>query len=268
MAAVTAGWFPDPAGSGQLRYFDGRSWTNHFTPPAQAQPPPVPAGWYPDPGDPKALRYWDGRQWTAQRALFVDDAPAAPAPATEIERVPASPADDFPPAVVVSEKPLSWTREGLEAYGFRGFETFAALPAADVPRAPGVYCVLRDSTAPPVFLQQSPAGHFKGEDPTVSIADLQSQWVDGAQVIYIGKANLGASGTRGLRKRLDEFRAFGAGHPVGHRGGKRIWQLADSSHLLVAWKTTADGAAVPTELELLAAFRQAYGRLPFANMRE
>ena len=60
----------------------------------------------------------------------------------------------------------------------------------------------------------------------------------------------------------------GSRAPVGHRGGKQIWQLADSSHLLVAWKPTADGAAVPTELELLAAFRQAYGRLPFANMRE
>ena len=135
-------------------------------------------------------------------------------------------------------------------------------------REPRVFAASPTSTAPPVFLRQSPAGHFKGEDPTVSITDLQSQWVDGAQVIYIGKANLGASGTRGLRKRPDEFRAFGAGPPVGHRGGKQIWQLADSSHLLVAWKPTADGAAVPTELELLAAFRQVYGRLPFANMRE
>ena len=263
---MTAGWYSDPAGSGQLRYFDGRVWTNHVAPPAPVRSP-VPAGWYSDPGDAQALRYWDGTRWTTQQAQYVNDTPSAPAPATEIRTGPALPDDDAMPPPVVSDGTVSWTREGLQAFGFRGFVTFAALPGVDVPRAPGVYCVLRPSAAAPVFLSHSPAGHFKGEDPTVSIADLQSQWVDGAHVVYIGKANQGATGTRGLRKRLDEYRAFGAGRPVGHRGGKRIWQLADSAELLVAWKTTVDEAATTTELELLAAFRQAYGRLPFANMR-
>lgn len=29
-AAAPAGWHPDPAGSGRLRYYDGRQWTDHF----------------------------------------------------------------------------------------------------------------------------------------------------------------------------------------------------------------------------------------------
>jgi uncharacterized RDD family membrane protein YckC len=33
-----AGWYPDPAGSGGQRYFDGAGWTEHFVPP----PPPMP----------------------------------------------------------------------------------------------------------------------------------------------------------------------------------------------------------------------------------
>jgi hypothetical protein len=28
-----AGWYSDPAGSGQWRYFDGSAWTDHYAPP-------------------------------------------------------------------------------------------------------------------------------------------------------------------------------------------------------------------------------------------
>ncbi|GAB3216998.1 DUF4352 domain-containing protein [Mycolicibacterium hippocampi] len=33
------GWYPDPAGSGQQRYFDGNDWTGQYAPPAPGQPP-------------------------------------------------------------------------------------------------------------------------------------------------------------------------------------------------------------------------------------
>ncbi|WP_458683733.1 hypothetical protein [Prescottella equi] len=46
----------------------------------------------------------------------------------------------------------------LAADGFAGFMQFTALPESDVPRGPGVYVVIRSSTATPVFLKQSPAG--------------------------------------------------------------------------------------------------------------
>ncbi len=57
-----AGWYVDPAGSGQQRYFDGTAWTHHYAP---AQPHrPAPAGWYPDPYGQPRQRYWDGQRWT------------------------------------------------------------------------------------------------------------------------------------------------------------------------------------------------------------
>ena len=62
----SAGWYPDPAGSGGLRYFDGNSWTGYYHPGGgqpQSRPMP-PAGWYPDPAGSGGLRYFDGSNWT------------------------------------------------------------------------------------------------------------------------------------------------------------------------------------------------------------
>jgi hypothetical protein len=154
----------------------------------------------------------------------------------------------------------------VDLSGFTGWVPFSQLPGADVPTGPGVYVVVRPSTEPPNFLDVSPAGHFKGIDPTVAIAELAAQWVPGAGIVYIGKANLGASGKRGLRQRLNEFRKYGAGAPIGHRGGRRIWQLADHAELLVGWRVTDDAEARPTERTLIATFRAHYGARPFANM--
>ena len=155
----------------------------------------------------------------------------------------------------------------IDLSDFTGWVPFAALPDVDVPSGPGVYVVVRPSDEPPRFLNRSPAGHFKDRDPTVPVVELEKLWVAGERVIYIGKANLGRSGRRGLRKRLDEYRRFGAGEPVAHSGGRRIWQLADHATLLVGWKVTSDVDAARTETEMIAAFRSHYGMRPFANAR-
>lgn len=157
--------------------------------------------------------------------------------------------------------------ESIDLAGFDGWVRFAELPVAVVPRGAGVYVVVRPTDEPVRFLETSPAGHFKGRDPTEPVADLSALWVPGARIVYIGKANLGRSGRRGLRRRLDEFRRSGMGEPVAHSGGRRIWQLADHADLLVGWRVTEDSDAARTESEMIAAFRAHYGRYPFANMR-
>lgn len=159
------------------------------------------------------------------------------------------------------------TTEAIDLSGFTGWVSFTALPTADVPTGPGVYVVVRPNDDPPTFLDVSPAGHFKGKDPTVPIAELQALWVPDTRIVYIGKANLGSAGRRGLRKRLDEFRRSGAGEPVGHSGGRRIWQLADHADLLVGWRVTDDTDAARIESEMIAQFRGHHGLRPFANMR-
>lgn len=154
----------------------------------------------------------------------------------------------------------AWTRAGLEAGRLVGWITFHTLTSGltDVPQTGGVYVVIQAAGAEPGFLDSNPRGRFKDRDPTVDPAALEANWVDGAEVVYIGKAD-------NLRRRLRQFAQFGAGKPIGHWGGRLIWQLARSKELLVAWRETP--GEVPKEMEtaMLAEFRAVYSKPPFAN---
>ena len=108
------------------------------------------------------------------------------------------------------------------------------------------------------FSDRSCGGWFKGNDPTVRQDALIANWVDDAEVIYIGKADQ-------LKRRLTQFADFGAGKPIGHWGGRLIWQLANVEALRVAWKETPGRVPVEVEAELIAQFKLAHGKPPFAN---
>ena len=163
---------------------------------------------------------------------------------------------------------MATRRTELEAAGFVGFVRFTDLPASRVPPGPGVYVIVRDGLRAPEFRLTSPAGWFKDKDPTVPDAKLQAAWVEDVEVVYVGKATGGRGGRRGLSKRLEEYRRHGAGEAIGHWGGRYIWQLADSSDLLVAWRETVEEDPGDVEAELIAAFRDRTGSLPFANLNQ
>ncbi len=152
---------------------------------------------------------------------------------------------------------------------FEGFVAVRELEKCDcncVPPLPGVYQVFLPHSEKPRFLDQSPAGRFKGRDPTVSRDILDRHWVDGVRCLYIGKAG-SPRGNTTLRSRIRQFVRFGSGEPVGHWGGRLVWQLRGARDLVVCWRATGREAPVEVERKLLLQFLREYRRLPFANLR-
>ena len=147
-----------------------------------------------------------------------------------------------------------------------GFVPLLSLGSRVAPKLAGIYVVLRESSAAPVFEERSLAGLFKGVDSTVDRSLLQASWVDESEVLYIGKASWGSK-RNGIRRRLSQYRRHGSGKAVGHRGGEFIWQLADSADLLVCWIAVDDSALAQTEADFIASFKAAHGRWPFANRK-
>lgn len=159
--------------------------------------------------------------------------------------------------------------DDIRKSGFKGCKAISALQnsgCCEVPDVPGVYLVVRLNIEPPPFLEASTGGHFKGKDPTVDIGVLESKWVRDVRVLYIGKAG-GPGKVATLRSRLRQCMHFGRGARVGKWGGRYIWQLGDSSDLMICWKPTSNNE-VPrdVEKELIREFGAIYKKLPFANI--
>ena len=154
---------------------------------------------------------------------------------------------------------LGYERATLLQSGFSGFVPFAQLLAGSAaPNESGVYVILYDCGPAVRFVHPSPAGWFKGKDPTCAETELQSNWLPGAPVVYVGKAT-------SLRLRLRQFAKFGAGEAVGHQGGRIIWQLPKLDSLSVAWRVTPDHDPEAIEAALLRHFFSRFGKAPFAN---
>jgi hypothetical protein len=161
-------------------------------------------------------------------------------------------------------------RPSMTAGSFAGFEPVAHLRAsrlAAVPEKRGVYMVVREVVAPPVFLPSNPGGRFKGRDPTVAASVLGAAWVASAKVLYIGKAG-GAASAATLRSRLTQLLDFGAGRPVGHWGGRYLWQVDGINDAVVCWRECPQHEPATIKSGLIADFAAIYGKRPFANLRD
>ncbi|RWA68668.1 hypothetical protein [Mesorhizobium sp.] len=153
---------------------------------------------------------------------------------------------------------MIFTQRALERTGFVGWIPFADVRSSMCPITAGVYVVTCDVEDHITFADKSSGGWFKGRDPSVTPEALAANWVDGAEVVYIGKADV-------LQRRLREFAEFGAGKSVGHWGGRLIWQLANVANLRLGWKETPNEDPGVVEAELIRQFRLNYGKPPFAN---
>lgn len=157
--------------------------------------------------------------------------------------------------------------EYLKQNGFVGFVSITNLTRiiSQVTNDGGVYVILRESDNQPCFLERGTGGFFKGKDPNVSKKELQKNWNDGSSIVYIGKAGHSS----GLRNRLTQLLRFGQGEPVGHWGGRLIWQLSDSSDLIVCWKVIQNKTTDPEDVEkkMILEYKAEIGQFPFANLR-
>ena len=153
-------------------------------------------------------------------------------------------------------------RTELENQGFNQWvPLIEAAELRTLPQLPGVYAVSYAEGYPASWPVTSCGGWHKGRNPAVDPERLRAKWVDGTDIVYVGMTD------RTLAKRIREFARFGKGEPVGHWGGRLIWQLPDPGRLMVGWIALDAGLASWREREMLAEFIGTFGRLPFANLR-
>lgn len=159
------------------------------------------------------------------------------------------------------------TLEDIKDQGFVGFIKVSDLmrDSSRIPDRPGVYMVLYIVSSIPTFIHPGTGGFFKKEDPNKPESFLQQNWVKETVVVYIGKAG-GTGNTTTLSKRLRLYLRFGQGAPVGHKGGRLIWQIRNSGELLFCWKTIISGEPRKAESELIREFVEYYTKKPFANL--
>ncbi len=161
----------------------------------------------------------------------------------------------------------SQTLEDIKDQGFVGFIKVSDLmrDSSKIPDRPGVYMVLYNGLSTPTFINPGTGGFFKNEDPNKPESFLQQNWVKDTVVVYIGKA--GGTGNKAtLSKRLRLYLIFGQRAPVGHKGGRLIWQIKNSGNLLFCWKTIHSGEPRNVESELISEFVEYYTKKPFANL--
>ena len=156
----------------------------------------------------------------------------------------------------------------LRRLGFTGFHSIRALRDDPdlVPDTAGVYVVVHKPQRQPRFLRRSPAGWFKGRDPTIPTAELASRWIQRSCVAYFGRA-CGVHGRSSLRGRITAYVRHGSGKRSAHWGGRSIWQLPPETKLSIAWLPRGPQKAIARERSLLNDFKAEFRALPFANRR-
>jgi len=163
----------------------------------------------------------------------------------------------------------------IKSDGFVGFIKISDLfdDVTIVPDERGVYFILYLDSNPPQFSERGVGGFFKGKNPNVPLQYLESNWVEGSIVIYIGQAGgikAGNWSNQTLQTRIKKYMKFGQGYNIGHYGGRLIWQLGNYKDLVLCWKALQGKIEDPKEVEskLISDFKGIYGKRPFANLQD
>lgn len=120
----------------------------------------------------------------------------------------------------------------------------------NLPKEKGVYAITRDNGNDPCFLEIGTGGFFKDENPNVSIKELLDKWnKSNHTIMYIGRTGYDLKDSDAtLYRRVKDYMRFGSGEKAPHRGGKFIWQLADSKDFDVWYKVSDKPETLESEL--------------------
>jgi len=135
-----------------------------------------------------------------------------------------------------------------------------------LPKQKGVYAITRENEESPHFISVGTGGFYKNIDPNVPIEKLLEKWACSShKIMYIGRANYDDGNIKSkdctvtIQKRVREYMHFGNAKQSPHRGGKYIWQMADSGELDVWYKVCNFPQTL--EGELIEKYH------PFANLK-
>ncbi len=216
------------------------------------------AGAYQDPPQPHG-------RWFIRRVTASDDAPPEPQRRGG-QRASSRPSANRPAHATEGPAHAIDTVEAAEAAGFSGFVSVGECIERGLPRnqpslnQPGVYLICAPPSYLPEFIPPDEARIARNVHFPWTLARLREKWVEGVDVLYVGKSTQ-------LRQRLRTLLRHCQGRSVNHTGGEIIWQLRGYESFLLCWRPTEPPPA-PRNLEtrLIQAFMRAHrGRLPFAN---
>lgn len=131
--------------------------------------------------------------------------------------------------------------------------------------AAGVYLIVYEGKETPQFIIPG-CGPEKYRDREVNtIKDkLEENWIClgfNRNIVYIGESE----SKGGVGARVKEHMKFGNGEEANAYGGRYIWQIKDHDNLLVFWKKSNNPKR--EKKLILKDFKDKYGKLPFANLK-
>lgn len=155
--------------------------------------------------------------------------------------------------------------QDLESEGFEGFAGQIRLVGTFnkvVPVSPGVLlAVWADPSQPPTLREESNPFHMPGKKPRLSLDYLRERWVEDTCVLYIDEA--GPDHTSPNLRQLIRKLLWPTGGPKAARSrGRLIWHMVEVEGLEFCWSSEHTGA------ELIANFKNEFGRAPFANTKD
>lgn len=148
---------------------------------------------------------------------------------------------------------------------FYSIEELYNMKFSCIPEKKGIYIVIKSKEMKIEFSMDTTAiKEYKNKSMIYNIDLLNDKFEQSdKEILYIGKVG----GKRNnLKQRISQYVRYGYGEVNNHRGGRAIWQIADSKSLLLGFIECDNPEKI--EKELLEEYESKHKVLPIANWRK